>query len=292
MLRPIPALLLTLLLAACQPTPPLTVGSTDGREEVHSLPVPGTGQSIALRLCRPDLPGVAPLAVINHGSPADATQRPGMRPAACSAEAVRWFTERGFAVALPMRRGYGASGGAWGEAYGACGAPDFVSGGRESARDIAAAIAYAMSLPGIRPSGVLVVGQSAGGWGSLALAAQNPPAVAAVVNMAGGRGGWAQGRANTNCAPDRLAAAAGEFGRTARVPSLWIYTANDTFFAPDLAAGMHRAYVAAGGLASFAPRPAWGEDGHNLFFGRGGSASWGPVVEPFLRAQGFAPRRP
>jgi dienelactone hydrolase len=205
-----------------------------------------------------------------------------MRPASCTTEAVRWFTERGFAVILPLRRGYGASGGAWAEGYGRCDDADFARAGRATAADIAGAIAHARRLPGIRAEGVVVVGQSAGGWGALALAAENPPGIAAIVNMAGGRGGWAQGVANTNCRPDRLVAGAATYGATARLRTLWIYTANDSFFGPDLAQRLHAAFTGAGAAAHFHALGPFGRDAHALFFSQGGSAVWGPVVAPFL----------
>ncbi|MGX9965054.1 alpha/beta hydrolase family protein [Roseomonas sp. F4] len=255
-----------------------------------AIEVPGTGRTIEARLCRPEAAGPAPLAVINHGSPANAAARATMQPTACTAEAVRWFLDRGFAVLLPLRRGYGAAGGEWAETYGRCATPDYAAGGRQSARDIAATVEYGRRLPGIRPQGVLVVGQSAGGWGALALAANPPEGVVAVLNMAGGRGGWAGGQPNTVCTPDQLVVAAGDYGRSARLPTLWVYTANDSFFAPALAAAMHGAFTGSGGNAQLAALPAFGQDGHSLFFGRGGSAVWGPVVEPFLGAHGYAAR--
>ncbi|MGK7862376.1 alpha/beta hydrolase family protein [Falsiroseomonas sp. E2-1-a4] len=273
--------LLALILTACAATPDPTL---------HSIPVPGTGRSIEARLCRPEIGGPVPLAIINHGSPGQAAARGAMRPQPCTAEAVRWFLDRGFAVLLPLRRGYGAGTGGWAEGFGNCASPDYAAAARQTARDIAAAVAHGSRLPGIRPQGVLVVGQSAGGWGALALAANPPEELAAVVNMAGGRGGWAGGQANAVCAAPRLVAAAGEFGRTARLPTLWVYTANDSFFGPDLAGALHRAFTDSGGRARFQPMPPFGRDGHSLFFGPGGSAMWGPVVETFLRVEGYAPR--
>jgi dienelactone hydrolase len=280
-----------LALGACAATLPSPESTAALGEQVTGIPVPGSEATITARLCRPAQPGPAPLVLINHGSPVRAEDRATMVAAACTAEAVRWFTERGFAVGLPLRRGYGASGGAWAEGYGRCGDPDFVMAGRASAVDIAAAMAHIRRLPDIREQGVVVVGQSAGGWGALALAGENPPGVAAVLNMAGGRGGWAQGAPNTNCGPERLVAAAGEFGRTARLPTLWVYTANDSFFAPELAGRMYRAFAFGGGSAEFVALGPWGRDGHGLFFGQGGSATWGPPVEAFLRLHGYS-RRP
>ncbi|HEY4249767.1 MAG TPA: hypothetical protein VGM87_01125, partial [Roseomonas sp.] len=101
----------------------------------------------------------------------------------------------------------------------------------------------------------------------------------------GGRGGWSEGSANTNCRPDLLATAAGDYGRTARIPTLWLYTANDTFFAPAIARSLHAAYTAGGGVAEFHPLAGFGRDGHRLFFGQGGSAIWGGEVGPWLAAR-------
>jgi dienelactone hydrolase len=118
------------------------------------------------------------------------------------------------------------------------------------------------------------------------LASKNPSNVAAVVNFAGGRGGWAQGRANTNCTPEALARAAGVFGATARIPTLWMYAANDTFFAPELAEAMRKAFVDAGGKAEFVALDAWERDGHSVFLARGGSARWRDAVARFLGRAG------
>lgn len=278
-----------LLFAACAASnePARTagpIGDATGRAQLHWVPVGDAGSTIQMRLCRP-ASGPGPLVVINHGSPADGTQRPSMRPASCDAEAVAWFTGRGYVAALPMRRGYGPSGGAWAEGANGCAQQDFVAFGLETARDIQAAIDYARRLPSVLPSApVVVVGQSAGGWGSLALASRNPPEVRAIINMAGGRGGWSRGTANTNCQPDALARSAGVYGGTARVPVLSIYTANDTFFAPAIAGDIQRQYIGAGGVMTARNLPAFGSDGHGLFFARGGSAVWGPEVERFLAA--------
>lgn len=250
--------------------------------EALRIAVPGTDENLVARLCRPDGTAPARLVVINHGSPRESAQRPGMRPIPCGAEPVRWFTARGFVVLQPMRRGYGATGGRWAEHYDGCAEPDYVRAGRESARDITAAVAAGRALPGVRPDGVLVVGQSAGGWASIALAAEPPQGVGALVNFSGGRAGWAGGQPNTVCRRDRLEQAAGVFGATARLPMLWIYTANDSYFPPDLPQALHAAFTAAGGQADLVRLGAFGEDGHRVFPARGGSALWGPVLESWL----------
>jgi dienelactone hydrolase len=186
-----------------------------------------------------------------------------------------------------MRRGFGPSGGAYSEGIGACASPDYGRSGNFSADDVAAALRYAAALPGVSAERVTVVGQSAGGWATVALAARNLPQVAALVSMAGGRGGWAGGLPGVNCRPDLLAEAAGGFGATARgVPMLWVYTANDSFFAPPLAEAMHRAFTAAGGAADLHELAGYRRDGHGLFFAAGGSEIWGPILADYLAARG------
>jgi dienelactone hydrolase len=261
---------------------PIGDGSIMAADRLHWVPIDGTDRLIQMRLCRPDRTGAVPLVVINHGTPVTAEARASVVARACRHTTTRWFLDRGYAVAYPLRRGYGATGGSYAELSGPCDANAYARSARESARDVTAAIAYATALPGVAPRDVIVVGQSAGGWAALGVAAQAPANVAAYVNMAGGRGGRVGNVPNTNCRADQLVLAAGTLGRTARQRTLWIYTANDSFFGPDLAAALHHAYTAAGGRAEFHALPAFGEDGHGLFFASTGPAIWGPLVERFL----------
>jgi dienelactone hydrolase len=285
----IAALVMLLLVASAA-----TVAQLDGaaREQLHRVPVrsaDGAVQVITMRLCLPPGSTPLPLAMVNHGMPRDEAERAHYAPYPCDAEAIRWFVSQGFAVAVPIRRGYGPEGGTWAEEF-YCRPADFATSAREAARDMDAALGFARGLPEIdaaRPA--IVVGQSAGGWGALAFASRNPHGVAAIVNFAGGVGGRAGWMPNTNCGVDFLVKEAGEFGTTARVPSLWLYTANDSFFAPEIANAMHRAFTASGGGAELAMLPAWGGDGHRLFFGQSGSDTWGPVVAGFLHRIGFRP---
>jgi ABC-type phosphate/phosphonate transport system substrate-binding protein len=73
--------------------------------------------------------------------------------------------------------------------------------------------------------------------------------VQAIITFAAGRGGRVDGKPNNNCAPDTLVEATRSFGKTSRIPTLWIYAENDTYFGPDLAKRMYEAFTAAGGNA-------------------------------------------
>jgi dienelactone hydrolase len=292
-------ILLALLAACAGPEEPTSSASTPApsasapasaaslpRDGTIWIPHPEAKTRLFARLCRPAGDGPTPLAVVNHGSPPNAAARPTMAPTACNHETVQWFLARGFAVALPMRQGYGQTGGPWLESYGPCSDSDFAQAGLQSAADISAAIRFLLDQGLGAPGKVLVVGQSAGGWAALALSSQNPPEVGAYVNFAGGRGGWANNRPHNNCSPDNLARDAGVYGRTARGPTLWVYAENDTYFAPELVRRMKEAFAGAGGRAELHQLGPYGADGHSLFFGRGGSRIWGPPVEKFLKETG------
>jgi dienelactone hydrolase len=233
--------------------------------------------------------GPFPAIVLSHGAPGTPQERAGYtgRFPVASGTFVKW----GFVVLNPVRRGYGKTGGTYAEDYGQCSNPFFVDAGFESAKDIAAAVAYLRSRPNVDPDRIVLVGQSAGGWGSLAAASRGDLSIRGVVNFAGGRGGKQKGLPNNNCAPDRLVTAVGTFGKTSKVPTLWLYTENDHYFAPALVVRMHAAYTGAGGQATYHALPAIGADGHGLMSMRDGVGLWAEKVEAFFRELGVLTRR-
>jgi dienelactone hydrolase len=254
---------------------------SESRDQLLAVRLGGGGRML-VRVCRPDTDAPAALVVINHGSPPDAAVRPRMQVGRCDQEAARWFLTRGYVVAFPLRRGYGATGGEWAESYGPCRRADYFHAGLETARDIDAAVQALTTLPFIRPDGVVIVGQSAGGWGTIAYDSVPHPRVSAFIVMAGGRGGHLHDIPNENCHPERLADAAARYGASATTPMLWVYALNDSFFAPAIAEALYKSFSAAGGHADFEQPGSFDSDGHRLFFGPGGSVIWGPLVQRYL----------
>jgi len=283
-------LVLALAFSGCASTHPTSRGvdtSDHGAvtEQMMSIPVTeadGNVRAIQTRLCEPVGKGPYRLVVINHGSPPSASDRPTVVGYKCDSEPVRWFLSRGYAVASPIRRGYGATGGIWSENYGKCENADFVHAGLETARDIQAAVDFLVLRSEIQSHHVVIVGQSAGGWGTIAYNSLPHANISAVVNMAGGRGGHKDGINNNNCSPDKLIQSAGEFGKTASTAMLWFYAENDSFFSSELAQSMHDSFVRSGGKARLIQEPSFGNDGHSEFGGKGGSKIWGPDVEEYL----------
>jgi dienelactone hydrolase len=264
------------------------LGQPAGAEVTVPLTVKGLFGPATIGLAavhyRPPGDGPFPAVVLSHGSTVNARERGGYvaRFPVASDVLVRW----GLVVLSPVRRGYGRTGGTFAEDYGPCQAPHFVEAGQETARDIAAAVAWLARQPYVDRERIALVGQSGGGWGSLAAVARGDMPVRAVVNFAGGRGGKQHGMANNNCSPERLVEAAGVLGRTATAPSLWLYTENDHYFAPALSRRMHQAYVAGGGRAAYHLLPAIGRDGHLLIGLPSGVPLWKDLVEAFLRETG------
>ncbi len=278
--------LLLAIIVACpafaQSPGPQSAESGKMREQEWRIPGPG-GALMDATVFRPVGEARAPLVVVNHGSPDNAAERPRMtRPRFTAISS--FFLSHGYVVVLPLRRGYGVTGGRWAEDYGRCDTPDYVRAGLETAADIRAAIDYMTTQPFVAPGRTIVVGQSAGGWGTLALSSLNPPGVPAMIDFAGGRGGH-QSVPGGVCGPDFLVKGAAKFGSTARVPLLWITTANDSFFEPGLVTRMVTAYNGAGGQATHRALGAFGKDGHSLASSEAGAGIWEPLVSGFLKGK-------
>ncbi len=249
------------------------------------LRIPASGTHLDALLVRPEGAGRFPLLLLNHGSPRSAADRPGMSPEALLPQA-RQFAQRGFAVAIVMRRGYGGSGGGWAEGYGPCADPDYVKAAAAAVADLKGAVAFLRQRPDIDATRILAVGHSAGGFATVALTADPPPGLVAGISFAGGRGSQSSDEV---CGDDALVEAFRGFGKTSRVPMLWVYATNDRFFGPDLARELKEAFVEGGGKVEFVSAPAFGRDGHMLFSSAAGIPLWTPTVDGFLRRHGLAP---
>lgn len=255
------------------------------QEEVWGLPLP---LPVLAYVVRPVGDGPFPLVIMNHGIAINPKER-GFFPLVEFRDAAFWFARRGNVVVSPVR--YGGPGldvperGIYGPFFalvGSCDKPNFQGPGLAIATLNNWIIDYMTRQKLVAPNGVVIVGQSGGGWGAIALSSLNPPSVRAMITFAAGRGGRVDGKPNNNCAPDKLVATTGEFGRTSRIPMLWIYTANDTYFGPDLSKRMHDAFTAAGGNAEYHLFPAFGNDGHFFIDSADAVPLWSPLVSEFL----------
>ncbi len=223
---------------------------------------------------RPPGDGPFPLVLINHGKAPGESRFQGR---ARYPVAARELVQRGYAVVIPMRQGFSKSGG--GYAGTGC---NVQSNGHVQAEDVRVVLQHYAARPEIDATRVVVFGQSHGGLTTLALGTLNLPNVMALVNFAGGLRqdncqGWEQ----------NLVRALGSYGRATRVPSLWFYGDNDSFWSTALWTEMHREYALGGSEARLVAYGSFGSDAHSMFAARAGVPIWLPEVRKLFVSLGL-----
>lgn len=232
---------------------------------------------------RPQGAGPFPLVVMNHGRKSDTrAQDPRQR----YEPIARFFIRKGFAVAVPQRLGYGASASAGDpEDSMSCDQPRYQPAGDAAALQVLAVVAHLRKQTDIDPSRLVVMGQSVGGFTTVAAAATKPDGLIAAINVAGGHGGNPETRPGDPCKAYMLENTFAVWGKTAAAPMLWMYSENDKYFNPKNSRAWFDAYTKAGAKAEYKLMPAFGDDGHTLL-GRANDL-WQPLVDEFLARHGF-----
>lgn len=238
---------------------------------------------------RPPGPGPFPLVIISHGRNAE-TRADYKRQRFESA--ARFFVRKGFAVAVPLRLGYGELAGAGDpEDSIACDRPRFGPALAAAATQILLVRDAMAQQPDIDTQRLVLVGQSVGGISTIAATAVHVPGQVAAINFAGGHGGNPDKHPRDPCQTEQLRQLYRAYGQAnARVapptPTLWVYTENDRYFGPRHAKRWAAAYADAGGQVDLRLLPPFGEDGHKLF--GSGNDLWQPLVDEFLKPLGFS----
>jgi dienelactone hydrolase len=226
--------------------------------------------TLVMTVYTPDGSGPFPLAVMNHGAASDVP--PEQQPRYRLTFSAYYFLSRGYAVALPMMRGYGGSEGRLHSH--AC---EDLTTGLEAAKDIRAAIDYMKKQPYIDGSQIVVAGESFGGWNTLALGTLDVPGVKGLVSFAGGM-------KDSGCSDpdDALITAAGQLGNEVSTPSIWFFGDNDQVFAEPVWRAMYEHYVAGGAQADLVAYGTFGTDSHHLLGSGAGLPLWVPQLDAFL----------
>jgi dienelactone hydrolase len=278
---------------AASPSPPaLDVDTREAIERVEVAVKDAYGKeskgALLVTTFRPQGNGPFPLVIINHGR---ASETRATYPRQRFEGAARYFVRKGFAVAAPLRFGYGE--------LAELGDPEdancfnsntmpanYRPAGEAAARQVVAVAKHMQLQPDIDPSRLVVIGQSLGGFTAVATSAQQPAGLVAVINFAGGHGGNPRDRPGEPCQAFALERLFGQWGAKSKAPTLWVYTENDKYFGPQHTRRWHESFVKAGGQAELAMLPAFGDDGHGLF--AAGLDVWQPLVDEFLAKHGFA----
>ncbi|MFN9745843.1 MAG: dienelactone hydrolase family protein [Betaproteobacteria bacterium] len=221
-----------------------------------------------------------PIALINHGRAADAAQRAAFGRATAITNA-RWLAGLGLLVVVPTRLGYGVSGGEDVEDTGPCARKRYPPGYEAAAVQTLQVLDQVRQRPDVQADRVLVLGQSFGGATAIAVAAKGAPGIVAAINFAGGGGGNPLTQPQQPCDTPGLRDLFAGYGRTARIPTLWVYAENDQWMGPVYPRQWFDAFQAAGGVGEFVLFPPNGKDGHGLF--TQDPSAWRPTVLDFLR---------
>lgn len=221
--------------------------------------------------------GPFPLIVLSHGK---AHGDPRFQESGQFYGPALEFVRRGYVVIAPNRMGYSKSGGRYIEGC------EMTSMGQTWADDVVPAIDYARKLSYVDASRIVLVGQSQGGFVSVALGSRNLPGVLGIIDFAGGM-------RNDNCVgwEQSVINAFGAYGKTSRVPALFFYGDNDSYFAQPLPHQFLQAYNDAGGHATMIEVGTWHENSHLLFHKSEGKSVWLPPVEKFLAGLGLPSQR-
>jgi dienelactone hydrolase len=255
------------------------------RQDVR-IPAHSDRTTLAITILRPQGPGPFGAVILNHGVPLGARARSLESPALLLHTAAE-FAQRGYAVLMPLRRGFGATGGAFAEDAGFCSNADYRRGERAAAADVLAAYRFARRLPYVDAQRVILAGQSAGGVAALYAAAQAPEGLVAVLAFAAGRGAD-PAHPGVPCAGERLAAVFEDVGRALEAPVLLYYAQNDRFFGPETSRAWFARLKAGGARAEYVLQAPFGANGHYVFTDAAGAALWLPAVERFLARHGIA----
>lgn len=261
------------------------------RESVVRIPVRVLGpegvpysQNITLTVVYDDARKKSPFLVLNHGRAVTPQERKDYGRARFVAQS-RYFVERGFAVFMPTRIGYGVSQGPDLENSGPCTNKDYPSSLAPAIAQAKAVANYAKTQSFVDPQRGVLLGQSVGGFTTIGAAAENIPGVRVAINFAGGGGGEPKARPWNPCQAERIAETFGQYGAKAKVPTLWLYSSNDAFWGPDHPKKWVAKYISRGGKAEFVELPPYSSDGHQSF--NGNPAAWKPMVEAFLKKHGL-----
>jgi dienelactone hydrolase len=250
---------------------PVLVPPAPLNEKVARLPGdPERPVTLEVTLYTPPGSGPFPLAVLNHGATNASSGNRGTRYRYTFN--AYYFLSRGYAVALPMARGFAGSGGEL--VHGGCGLDEV---GRENARDLRAVINALGRLPSIDTGRLIVAGQSFGGWTTMALGTMDVPGLRGLI-------GFSPALRTSDCKWQDQAMISGArlFGAGAKYPSLWFYGENDSVMPVATWHDVFSAYSNGSKRAELVPVGRFMQDSHQLLSFPEGLTIWTPRVDAFL----------
>jgi dienelactone hydrolase len=240
-------------------------------------------RQIVLTIVRNTKQKKSPYMIIHHGRPESPIRFAVMGQQRYPANS-NYFVEKGFVVLIPTRLGYGLTGGPDVEYTGECGNKNYLRGIVPLVSETKQILSYAQTLSYVDASRGMVLGESFGGIGAIAMASSELSSVTGVVSISGGDGGSLE-HLEKPCRPDQLRDAFALYGKTNRVPSLWMYSQNDRYWGTRYPKQWFNAFKQSGGKGEFVNLPADKNNGHYIFVRN--PEAWHPAFEAFIHKLGF-----
>lgn len=223
---------------------------------IERVPTPwsegGRAQTLEMVVYRPSGSGPFPTLVFNHGSTGDGNKPEWFTLTSASPEVGRYFTDRGWQVVFPQRRGRGQSDGLYDEGFEAdrsryaCSPEQSLPGLERAMADLDAVMAHVRTRPDVDLQRLLIGGVSRGGILSVVYAGTRPEMpFRGVLNFVGG---WVGDR----CAyADAINSVSFRRGAAFQRPELWLYGAQDPFYSLRHSRKNFDAFIAEGGKGNF-----------------------------------------
>lgn len=222
---------------------------------------------------KPKGQGIFPVIIFNHGSA-------GGNPKLTYkwSEQAKYFVSKGFIVIAPMRKGRGQSSGLSLESEDKnCDIASWDKGIQSAMEDLDAVIKFAGSVPEVKHDEIHLLGQSRGGFLSVAYAAEGKfkEQIKSVINFSGG---WVAQKED-QCPLDFNKVAFAQFAAKSKIPMLWLYGANDLYFGDESVFSYHTAFKKSGGVADFHLIQDVPNNGHELIEY---PDKWKSLIDDFL----------
>lgn len=263
-------------------TPPLA-------KTTERMPTPfiddGKPVTLEVVIYKPTGNGPFPALMFNHGSTGNGDNPALFTSTYGSAAIARFFTDKGWLVAFPQRRGRGKSDGLYDEGFEvnrsgySCDPQLSLPGLERALTDLDAAYSYLATRPDVDSKRMLIGGQSRGGIASSVYAGTRPTRFVGVINFVGG---WVG-----DMCPSATAVNTVSFRRAAAFapPMLWLYGENDPFYKISHSKSNFDAFTQAGGKGDFKVFDAGrGRNGHGVVSLPG---LWRSAMDDYLKQLGL-----
>ena len=258
-----------------------------------SLRVDGNPTDVVTHIYKPNTPGMTafPVVIYSHGRPANPNPPNTValaRPIA--PEDANWWLQKGFAVIAPVRPGYGETGAADREYLNVVvqsrfciSEPTYDQPALYAREVVLAALAWAQEQSQLARGAVHGRIRNDSHCGHQSRGRDRITHGCAGISFAGGPGGSPTLSPRKPCKPEQVTALYGKFGKTARMPTLWLYAENDLFWGVDVPKQWFEAFNTGASDATLVQMPPvpGQEDGHTVM--NTGGPLWKPTVEAFLK---------